>query len=188
MDRGSTVAFQTEIAKTKNTPVHLCSVTTTGGTVYMTDGYKDISYGGNTYLKAGHFLNFSDIEESYEVMISNVTISLSGVDQSNIANFLNNDYIDQPVKIWLAFLDDSQSLISDPLLIFEGRIDMPVVNEDPAGGTCIVAVQASNAWVDFQRRTGRRANHEEQQIYFPGDMGFEFASEVVHEIFWGRTK
>lgn len=188
MDRGSSTAFQAEVVKAKNAPVHLCSVTTTGGTFYMTDAYKDIVYNGHTYLKVGHFLNFSEIEESYEVMVSNVTISLSGVDQANIANFLNNDYIDQPVKIYLGFLGDSDVLVSDPILIFEGRIDMPVVNEDPTGGSCIVAVQASNAWVDFQRRTGRRANHEEQQIYFPGDKGFEFASEVIHEIFWGRTK
>jgi len=188
MDRGSTAEFQTEVVKEQNFPVHLCSVETSGGTVYMTDAYRDVVYGANTYLKAGHFLAFSDIEESAEVMVANVTISLSGVDQSNISNFLSNNYIDRAVKIYLGFLDASSTLVADPILIFEGRIDSPAIEEDPSGGSSVVSVRATNSWVDFNRRTGRRANHAEQQIYFPGDKGFEFASEVVHEIYWGRTK
>ncbi len=185
MDRGSTSAFQTEVVKLQNRPVHLVSVHFDDETIYMTDGYKDISFGGKTYQAVGHFLGFSDIEEAVEVIVSSVTLSLSGIDQVWISKVLTKDYIDRQVKIWTAFLDDSQALIVDPVLIFEGRMDRPVISENPDGGQSSVSVSATNAWVDFTRTTGRHTNHEEQQIHFSGDKGFEFSSEIVKDIVWG---
>ena len=186
MDRSSTSAFQTELAKDQNQPVHLLSVHFDDETLYMTDAYKDIVYNSNTYIAVGHLMGFSDIEEAAEVMVSSVTLSLSGVDQVWIRNVLSKNYIDRKVKIYTAFLDAAQALIVDPVLIFEGRMDQPTIQEDPNSGQSTVAVSATNAWVDFSRKTGRHTNHEETQIHFPGDKGFEFASEIVKDVIWGK--
>ena len=186
MDRGTTAAFQTEIAKAANRPVHLVEVHLDSGVTYMSDGYKSITHDGNEYLGLGHFLGFSDIEEAAEVIVSSMTVSLSGVDQVWISNLLQNDYIDRTIKIYTAFLDNSQALVIDPVLIFEGRMDQPVIGENPDDGTSVISVSATNAWVDFQRKTGRHTNHTEQQVYFSGDKGFEFASEIVKDIVWGK--
>ena len=187
MDRGSTTAFQNEIVKSQNRPVHLCSVEFDDYHLYMTDSSKDIVYDGNTYFAVGYFLSFSDIEESANVIVSSVNISLSGVDQINIALVLRENYIDKKVTIHLAFTNAAHVLISDPVKIFDGRIDAPVINDNPDNGTSVVSVTATNAWVDFQRKAGRHSNHEEQQIHFPGDKGFEFASEIVKDIVWGKA-
>lgn len=186
MDRSSTSAFQTEVAKLQNRPVHLVSVHLDSGAVYMTDSYKEIVYDSNTYQAVGHFLGFSDIEEAAEVIVSSLTLTLSGVDQVWISSFLSEDYIDRTVKIHTAFLDDAQALVVDPVLIFEGRIDSPVIEDDPEGGTSTIGVSVTNAWVDFSRKTGRHTNHEEQSLHFAGDKGFEFSSEIVKDIIWGR--
>lgn len=187
MDRGSTSAFQTEVVKLQNRPVHLIEVYFDDETVYMTDAFKDISYNSNTYTAVGHFMGFSDIEEAAEVIVSSVTLSLGGIDQVWISRVLNKAYIDRTVKVYTAFLDDSQDLVIDPVLIFEGRMDTPTISEDPDAGTSSVSVTATNAWVDFSRTTGRHTNHEEQQIHFAGDKGFEFASEIVSDIKWGKS-
>jgi len=186
MDRSSSSAFQTEVAKLQNRPAHLVEVIFDDETVYMTDAYKSITYSGNEYLAVGSFMGFSDIEEAAEVIVSSVTLSLGGIDQAWISRVLTKDYIDRVVKIYTAFLDDSQALVVDPVLIFEGRMDQPVIAEDPDAGTSSVSVRATNAWVDFTRKTGRHTNHEETQIHFPGDKGFEFASEIVKDVIWGR--
>ncbi len=187
MDRGSSSAFQTEVAKSNNRPVHLVEVYFDDETVYMTDAYKTITYGGNNYDGVGHFMGFSDIEEAAEVIVSNVTLILGGIDQVWISRVLNKAYIDRTVKIYTAFLDDSQALIVDPVLIFEGRMDTPTIQETPDSGQSSVSVSATNSWVDFSRKTGRHTNHEEQQIHFSGDKGFEFASEIVKDITWGKA-
>jgi hypothetical protein len=62
-----------------------------------------------------------------------------------------------------------------------------VINENPDEGSCTIAISATSHWVDFERRPGRHTNHAEQQVWFPGDLGFEFSSEIVKEIRWGRS-
>jgi hypothetical protein len=185
-DRGSTAAFQTEVVKLQNRPVHFVEVIFDDETIYMTDAYKDIIYNSNTYSAVGNFMGFSDIEEAAEVIMSSVTLSLGGIDQVWISRVLNKSYIDRTVKIYTAFLDDAQALIVDPVLIFEGRMDSPTIIEDPDGGQSTVSISATNAWVDFSRKTGRHSNHEETQIHYPGDKGFEFASEIVKDVIWGK--
>ena len=187
MNRGSTTAFQQEVVKSANRPVHLAEIFFDDETVRMNDGYKTITYSSNDYTAVGHFMGFSAIEESVEVMVSKVQLSLSGVDQSMISRFLNKEYIDRQVKIYTAFLNDAQVLIADPVLIFEGRMDAPVITDNPIAGDSKITVSATNSWVDFSRKTGRHTNHEEQQVFFAGDKGFEFASEIVKEIIWGKA-
>lgn len=187
MDRGSTTAFQQEVVKEANRPVHLVEISFANETLYMNDSFRDITYSGNNYIGAYDLLSFTDIEETVEVMVSKVTIALSGVDKIWIGKVLTQQYIDRPVKIYTAFLDTSYALVSNPVLIFEGRIDKPSITEEWNSGKSVVSVTATNSWVDFSRNTGRHTNNEEQQVYFAGDLGFEFASEIVKDITWGQS-
>jgi len=185
-DRGATAAVIAELAKSKNQPFHLVEVGFDLTPIYITDAWRNIVWNGQTYTALGHFLGFSDIEETSELQVANLTAQLSGVDQSVISAVLTENYIDRPLKIYKGLLDENMAVIADPILIFEGRMDSPVIEENPDDGSCTVAVTATNAWVDFERLSGRHTNHEEQQLFFPGDMGFEFSSEVTKEITWGR--
>ncbi len=187
MDRSASAAVLTEIAASACRPVHLLKITFDSGPVYMTDAYRTITWDGQSWVAMGHFLSFSDIEESGGIEVSSCTVGLSGVDQTYISIFLNNDFIDREVSIWKAFLDASMSVISNPLLIFNGRINRPGITEDPDGGSCTLAVEVASNWVDFQRIPGRHTNHTEQQIWYPGDKGFEFASDKTSQIKWGAA-
>ncbi len=189
MDRGASAGVLTEIARAANRPFHLVSVEFGDGgasTVYMTDAWQNIVWSGETWLALGQLLGFTDIEETGDLQINSLTLTLSGVEQSLVAAFFAYDYLDRAVKIYKGFLDADMAVVADPILIFEGRMDSPVVDEDPEKGTCTIAATATNAWVDFERRAGRHTNHEEQQVFFPGDQGFQFASEVVKDVIWGR--
>lgn len=185
-DRGATSAVITELGKSKNQPFHLVDVDFDTTPIHITDAWTNIAWGDHTYTALGHFLNFSDIEESAELQVASLTAQLSGVDQSVISAVLAEGYIDRPLRIYKGFLDANMAVIASPVLIFEGRMDSPVIQENPDDGSCVVSISATNAWVDFERLSGRHTNHEEQQIFFPGDKGFEFVSEVTREITWGR--
>jgi len=187
-NRNASAAVIAEIEKSANQPFHLFQFVFDSETVYITDAYTDVVWDGNTYLKAGHFLEFSDIEEAATLQVSQINISLSGVDQTWISLFLSYDYIDRTAIIYKAFFDADMAVVADPFLIFDGRMDEPVIDEDPDTGKSVVSVKATNHWVDFERIPGRHTNHEEQQIHYPGDMFFAFASEVVKDILWGRTR
>jgi len=186
MDRGASSSVITQIEAEQNQPCHLLEMIFDTGTTYLTDLNRNISWKGQAYSAAGNFLSFSDIEETAELQVSTVTGSLSGIDQSFVSLFLSENYLDRTVNIYKAFLNASQGLVSEPVLIFSGRISGVDIKEDPDAGTSVVTMEASSVWIDFQRRPGRRTTNSEQQSFYPGDIGFEFTSELDKEIIWGR--
>ena len=185
-DRGMSASVKTETAKAANRPFHLVAIEFSDETLYLTDSYKTIAFGGHDYTALGHLLGFSDIEETAELQVASMTGSLSGVNQTFISSFLSKDYLNRPIKVYKGFLDANEVVLADPVLIFDGRMDRPVIEEDSDSGDSVVTVTATNQWSDFERTPGRHTNHEEQQIWFSGDKGFAFASEVVKDIVWGR--
>jgi hypothetical protein len=187
MDRGSTGAFQTEIVKSANKPFHLVKLSFDDVSYFLSDAYIPVTYDSNTYTPTGSFLAFSDIVETNEANIETISISLSGVDTTYINLFLEGGYLDRTVQIYKAFLDSNDALVSDPLLIFDGRLNNPVIKEDVEAGTSTIAVQASSLFVDFDRINTRFTNNESQQSFFAGDTGFRFSSVIVKELNWGMT-
>lgn len=185
-NRGSTSAFRTEIVKDQSHPLHLIEVYLDSATYYVTDNFRDITYSSNTYTALGFFLNFDTIEESAAISASKITLGLSGVDQQYTNLFLTEHYIDRRVVIRKAFINTSNALVADPVVIFDGRMDNPVITEDTDSGLATVAVTVSNQFVDFEKTPGRYTNHENQQLYYPGDRGFIYASQIIKDIVWGQ--
>lgn len=185
MDRGSTAAWQTEAGAATNAPIHLVELYFDSGTIYLTDAFIEISWGGNTYQAVGDLLGFTNIEETLSLEIPTLGLSLSGVDQTYTGLLLSEDYIDRKVNVYFAFLDSANLLVSEPVLFFSGNINSPVISEDPKAGTLTVGIEVANQLINFQQRSGRKNIHSEQIQHFPGDKGFEFSTEVTREIEWG---
>lgn len=157
------------------------------GTLRLTDAPIDLEHDGETYTRAGHLLNVGDVEETAALLINTLAVTLSGVDQAFTALLLSEAYIDRTLRVHRGILHTNRQGVSYVYPIFEGRINKPAIAEDPEGGTCTVALEASSAWVDFERSPGRRTNHDQQQQHFPGDLGFAFASEIFRDLPWGRA-
>lgn len=187
MDRGASAAFVAEILKSRNQPVYLVEVWFDDVTIRMTDGWVNVVWNGNTYTANGYYLGFSGLSETSDMTIPNVTVQVSAVDQTWISIALSKPYIDRRIAIYKAFLDYTCVLISSPLLIFDGRIDTMEITDAPDHGSCTIAVTASSQWVDFQRTPGRHTNDDEEQIWYPGDRGFQFVTNINQQIKWGAA-
>jgi hypothetical protein len=184
MDRGASAGFLTELAQAKNSPVYLVDVYFDSSTDRMTDAYKSLTIGGHTYNAFGHFLGFSGLSETEGMNIPNVTISISGIDQSWIATALDTDFLDRSIVISKTFIDSTGLVTIDPVVIFDGRMDGMSIQDDP-NGTTTVSITATNQFADFNFAPGRHTNMAEQQFFFPTDLFFEFASSVTPDITWG---
>jgi hypothetical protein len=53
--------------------------------------------------------------------------------------------------------------------------------------TSNVTITAASHWSDFNKKSGRRTNHNSQQIFFNGDKGFEFAPKIMRDLKWGKA-
>lgn len=164
--------------------------------VYMTDAYKELTLTvngtENVYQATGNLIAFDTIQESSDLQISRLGVSLSGVDQTFVSSLLTYDYLDRELSLHRVFLDENEKALHDPLLVFKGNIDTPTITDDPTGGTSTVSIQAASTFVDFDRRNGRRTNESEQDLYrsinslSDADTGFEYTAPSDTQFFWGR--
>lgn len=138
-------ATQAELNKNNFNIVSLISFYNIGGSdTFLTDGAVDITYNSVTYLSTKGFLGMSAIQEDEDLKIENIDITLSAVDSSNVKLFLDYDYIDRRVTIHRAIISDAHTVIGQPILVFDGRIDQPRVKEDWSSRKAEVAVSASS--------------------------------------------
>jgi ribosomal protein S17 len=183
-DRGMTAAVLTEVAESQNKPFHLVEIYFTSGTVYFTDSDLDITWNSNTYSAAGYFLTFSEINEQNALTVSEIEVQLSGVDQTYITEILSETFMDRNLIIRKGFLNDSNAVIVDPIIIYSGKMDQPNIIETSEG--CTIAVTVANLFVDFTKTKGRYTNDESQQLFFSNDDGFQYAYQIIKEINWGK--
>ena len=184
-NRNATSAFKTEIVKDQTHPLHLVEVYLDSATYYLTDNFNNVTFASNEYSALGFFLNFDTIEETASISAAKITLGLSGVDQQYTNLLLTENYVDRRVVIRKAFISSANALIADPVIIFDGRMDNPVITEDTDTGLSSIGVTVSNQFVDFEKTPGRYTNHENQQLHYPGDNGFIYASQIIKDIVWG---
>jgi hypothetical protein len=184
MARILTTAVKNELATDSLQPINLIYINIGTG-LRVTDHYKDVTYDSNTYTASSLFTKLSSVTESSEIQVSNITLTFTGADQTITALFLTNDYLEKDADIYKGFIDSNEALIADPFLLFKGRIEGFSINESLNNSQ--VNVSIASHWADFSKVEGRKTNTGMQQIHFPDDLGFEFASQTVQDIKWGRS-
>jgi hypothetical protein len=184
MTRSLTSTLISALSTNKLNPVNLVYIGVDTG-YYYTDHYKAITFNGNTYLASSIFLGASEAQESSEVSANSLVLKFSGADQTMTSLFLNYDYMNKQAFVYRGFLDSSQALISNPFLLFEGKIEN--FNLEERDNTSEVLISVASHWVDFDKIAGRKTNTNSQKLFFPNDKGFDYASKSVKEIKWGRA-
>lgn len=153
--------------------------------LYLTDYGVDLTVTGlGTFINSPHFIDISSVKETGALKVNTISFELSGVEQSYIAIFLGQDYMDRRFRVWRAVIDANDNVVGAPFMYFDGRIvgfDIEDSDRDS-----IVNIEVASHWRDFEKIVNRKTNHNSQQIHFPGDMGFEFASKIVKDLKWGR--
>tara|TARA_R110000868_G_scaffold111086_1_gene300232 strand:- start:512 stop:1066 length:555 start_codon:yes stop_codon:yes gene_type:complete len=184
MARSLTTAVVNELATDSLQPISLIYINIATG-LRVTDHYKDVTYDSNTYTASSLFTKLSSVTESSEIQVSNITLTFTGADQTITSLFLNNNYLEKEAEIYKGFINSSEAVIADPFLLFKGRIESFSINESLNKSS--VNVSIASHWADFSKVEGRKTNTGTQQIHFPDDLGFEFASQTVQDIKWGRS-
>lgn len=177
--------FQTAVSAPVVRPAFLVQLNWPSGTVYAWTGYGNIAWGGHTFIGTGYLGKISEIKESGDLAANGVNLSLSGIPSALVAEALENNAQGQPAKIWLAAMAADGSFAADPYLVFDGKIDQTVITD--SGDSATITVQLQKELVD-NRSGARRYTHEDQQIDFPGDRGFEYVAGLATKtISWGAA-
>ena len=185
MSRGLTAGALAQIAATELQPILLFLAEFQSGTIYIWNGIGDLSWNSQTWTGVGTFMSFSDIEESTEVKAVGATITLNGIPSDLVSTALSDVRQNKPGKLYLGFLS-SGSIVSDPYLIFAGRLDVVHLDESSEGST--ISLQYESRLIDLSRPRVFRYTPEDQEREFAGDLGMEFVPALQDKkVTWGRV-
>lgn len=75
-------------------------------------------------------------------------------------------------------------LVSDPVLAFAGRLDVPEIHDGEETCTCTITYESR--LIDLTTPRELRYTHESQQVLFPDDDAFEYVTSIQDkELQWG---
>ncbi len=178
MARNLTGAMVTEITAKRLRLILLLELEFTSGVVNIWTGRGDYVWDSKTWAGLGNLLSISPIEETTELRASSVMISVSAIPSAVVARVLSESRQGLPGRIWIGALNDDGTTVIDPYPAFEGRMDIPAIEE--SGETSIATFQFERHMVDGNRSSERRYTAEDQKSRFPGDLGFD----IINSIQW----
>jgi hypothetical protein len=185
MSRTLSTAMQAVATAEVVRPIYLVDLEFASGSIYLWSGLGDLTFNSNTYLGAGDLLAVGAVQESTDLTAAGAQITLGGIKQSLLLLARDEPYQGRPLTIRLGAFDENGDLISSPVIMFSGFMD--VMNIADSGDTSKITVTAENKLIAFQTTSVRRYTAEDQKIEHPADKGFEFVAKIQEkEIVWGR--
>jgi len=158
-------------------------------TIRITDWGRNVYSGGSTWTSSSHLIGVDAPQETQGLRVNTLNISLSGVDPYFNNIFLSetsgqSTYLDAPVKVYRAVMNDSDGVIGQRFLVFQGLVTGFDIADSKDSST--LTVECASHWKDFEKENGRRTNNNSQKVFFPDDKGFRFAAESIKDIRWGK--
>lgn len=167
-------------------PILLVEAEFDSSDLLMWSGIGDLDWDGKTWTGGGSLLNIDAVEESTEVRAIGTRVSLSGIPSELISLALQEDYQGRNLTVYLGAFDENDNIVTSPIVIFSGRMDIMTIND--GGDTATIDVTVENRLIDFERTRERRYTSEDQKIDYPNDTGLEFVSSIQDvEIVWGKV-
>ena len=185
MTRDTTTDFKNEIDNDVIRPRLLIKATFNSGTIYVWNGLGDLSWGGDTYSGLGELLSISDVVESTEIKVENLTITFSALSAAYKALALTEVDLKNSVTIYLALITSAGAVVADPETIFVGNMDEVRLKEN--GQTAVFDLVVNNRLIETQSSKERRYTNQDQQSIHPTDTGFRHMVNAIKQSKWGST-
>ena len=184
MPRNIDASLLTELQDPLLMPAIFASITFATVIVNIWSGSGTVTWQGITWTGLGSFFGLETIEEGVTVEARGIAITLSGLDPDLLADCMNEFRLGLPVKIYLGFYT-SGALNPNAITSWAGRTDQPTIHV--AGDQATITINCENRLVDMNVPADRRYTIQDQQMTWPGDLGFQFVQAIQEvTIFWGQ--
>lgn len=181
-------ALATEIAQAQLAPAILAELDFTSGFVRAWNGIGTLAWNGKEWLGTGELMAISQIEETREIEAVGVSLTLSGIPPAMVSAAYNEFSQGRAAKVWLGALNlQSGLLVSDPVSIFQGRMD--TISDSDDGAEAVITVTAESNLADLKRMRTRFLTDQDQQRIFPGDRSLRYLSSLQDRpVYWGARQ
>jgi len=182
MTPGMAAAFQSQVIR----PALFVEIHFLNGPSYLWSGLGDLSWNGQTWRGVGSLGSVSTVEEGTDIQARGVTLALSGIDSNLLAGALQELVQELPVFIYLGLFDDTTTLIPDPIVMWAGRTDQPLI--EVSGATATITLNCESRLLEMNVLVDRRYTTDDAQLVAPGDQAFYWVTSIQERaIYWGQV-
>ncbi len=175
-----------ETVKPVTRPILLAFLDFSSGAKRLWSGMGNLSWDDQTWQGTGHLGRISTIEETMELRAAGMSMQLSGVNTEDLTQVIAEPIQGRRARVYLGFLNGSFQLVSDPTVLFDGRMDTVEITD--GGPTATITMMVENRLRDLDRARTRNYTDADQQAKFPGDKGLEYVPSLQDiDIPWGQT-
>lgn len=184
MSRDLTAGTLAEVTAGACAPVLFFEGEFGSGTLRLWTGVGDVTWDSQTWTGAGNLLAASAVTETVDLRAVGITVSLSGMPSSLISLALAEADQGLPGSVYLGFLDAAGTIVADPYLSFEGRLDVPEIADQ--GDSCTISITYESRLIDLERPRARRYTAEDQRVTDAQDRGFDNVAALQDAVvIWG---
>lgn len=156
-----------------------------GGTVRLSSHLQSLRWNNLDWFGAGDLIGVSGIEENSEIIITSVTVTLSGANLALVSAAIQSARANMRGRLYVGFLSEAGEIIPDPYLAFEGLLSEPVV--EIGDQASLISITYENDLVEMLRPREWRFTHESQKVEYPADRGFEHVAALQDKELEWRT-
>lgn len=147
---------------------------------------------GITFTNLGSLLQLSDIKRDVKANSSDLSISLAGVDGTNVAIVLSSEIKGSRIEVWRGFLDSNNQIIQTPTQQFFKRYQGIVSNfsitedwdEQIRSRVATVGLSCASFRTILENRVGGiRTTPKIWQVYYPGDTSMNRVPTIAGSYF-----
>jgi len=151
-----------------------------------------VTIGTDTYTNLGTLLSVTDSTSDLRATGGTLSISISGIPDSSIAEVLAQKFKGSTVQVWRVFFDANTkqqlSITGNPAGRFQGIITNYALEEDWQMGAKttsnrIMFTASSTVDVLNNKVAGRRTNSNDQKKYFPNDLSMDRVTAITKSNF-----
>ncbi|MBP8223579.1 hypothetical protein E4188_17200 [Aeromonas media] len=155
------------------------------GITRLHTGLGEAVIGGEVYYGIGAMGQISPQKEQLTTSPTQLNMTLTGLDNSLLAEVMKERLVGRLVWLYLVVLDDTGALVAAALQ-YKGRIASTPVK---VGRTNTVQLTISNIFEDWKKGLSMRCTDESHRRLFPNDAFFRLQTWMANcTIFWGSAK
>lgn len=167
-------------------------VTTSTGYIRFSDYNTDLTIGGELYQGLGRFVAITTTTSELQSSSGEITITMTGIPDSNLANVFNGDIRGSLVKVYRCFFDPTTgqplNIPDNPIGRFIGIINNFSLNEEydidtRLSSNTILMICSSLVQVLENKVNGRKTNPSSFRFYFPDDASMDRVPSLVNANF-----
>lgn len=187
MGRNITNAFKDITDDQIVAPFYAVKLNFPSGAFLSNTTYQDININGDTYFRAGSLLNIQNVTETADIKAQGLKVVFSGLPTAIASACLTDNAQNTDVEVYFGFLSRATSgstVVADPILVYEGQVDVMQFQE--AGETATITFDVQSKLVILEKPVDRRYTDQDQKELFPSDKGLEFVVSLQDKkLTWG---